>query len=237
MFTADSFVTWFVSRFLSHKKEVSLTPKNFSPFTLTWEATSCDTVLPGEASTSSFQDFAPTQLSSLADLSECGLPGIMLVLLPTRCLRNSKCYQERHDYHMVPLLSPQTVKWEPTFKPQLAHRTECESDTQQKLVRSFPECTCLSYRAVGNLWWLQNSLGSGNRADINTPSSNHVSINCTPFNLSFLCFAVKFSPSVSSEGKDWHIWVSSAILHCLPSLDFEGQSIGHNLEGVRPSRI
>lgn len=103
-------VSWAIrKKWASHRK---------SPFTVTWDATGCDTVLPGEASTSSFQNFAPTQFSSSADLSECGLQGIMLFLPTKRCLRNSKCYQERHDYQMVPLLSPQTVKWEPTFKPQ-----------------------------------------------------------------------------------------------------------------------
>lgn len=142
-----------------------------------------------------------------------------MLFLPTkRCLRYSKCYQERHDYQMVPWLSPQTVKWEPTFKPQLAHRTECESASQNALV-----CPTALWVICGGRKTLR---AQGTERTINTPSSNHVSINCTPFNLSFLCFAVKFSPSVSSGGKDWHIWVSSAILHCLPSLDFEGQSVG-----------
>lgn len=158
---------------------------------------------------------------------------------PKRCLRNSKCYQERHDYQMVPLLSPQTVKWEPPFKPQLAHRTECELDTQQKLARSFPGSTWLSYRAVGNLWWLQNSLGLREQSGYQHSLSNHVSINCTPFNLSFLCFAVKFSPPVSSGVKDWQVWVSSAILHCLPSLDFEMHRLapirrGAALQNLKP---
>lgn len=68
-----------------------------SPFTLTWDATSCDTVLPGEASTRQLPELCPHSAFLFSWPERMWSPGIMLFLPPKRCLRNSKCYQERHD--------------------------------------------------------------------------------------------------------------------------------------------
>lgn len=165
-FTANSFARHVVvSHFLSHQKEVSLTQKQ--PVRGTQPAVTPS--FPGKQAGDNFQNFAPTRLSSSVDVSECGLQGIILFLPPKRCLRNSKCCQERHDYQMVPLLSPQTVKWKLPFKPQhtglSANRIPSKSwlsPSQDAL--GCPTALWVICGGCKTLW------GSGNGADINTPS-------------------------------------------------------------------